>query len=292
MSQGRIIKNYNGYYYVDSGQSNLVTCKLRGKLKLNRFSIMTGDFVEYDEEGAGNGMITAVRARKNFLDRPTIANLDCIVITLACANPDFSYLLADKLLAFAEKAKVPAVLCLNKADLLTEAELAKLVDVYQKAGYEVFVTVARSNIGVAALKTRLSGLVSAFGGPSGAGKSSLLNAIAPELSLVTGSVSEKIGRGKHTTRYSQLIPFNGGYLADTPGFGNVFVENIEAADLPEYFREFSQYSDGCYYRPCSHTHEPVCGVKTAVAAGKIASERYASYLSILEEINSLDKKRS
>ena len=144
--------------------------------------------------------------------------------------------------------------------------------------------------GLEALKEYLNGKISAFAGPSGVGKSSMLNALQPGIALQTGKVSEKIGRGRHTTRYAQLLPFNGGYLADTPGFGNLLAENIETRELYKYFREFKNFEHGCKFVPCTHTHEPVCGVKNAVEEGKIAASRYESYLAILDEIKLLKEK--
>lgn len=290
MTTGRIIKNFNGYYYVETPEKEIVTCKIKGKMKLARFSAVTGDMVEFEKNPDGESMIKAVLPRRNFMERPSMANLDCVVIAFACADPDFSYLLADKMLAFAERAGIEAVLCLNKSDLVSADGLEKIAGVYRLAGYKVFAVSTFNKTGLDELKAYLNGKISAFAGPSGVGKSSMLNALQPGIALQTGRVSEKIGRGRHTTRYAQLLPFNGGYLADTPGFGNLLAENIDARELYKYFREFKNFEDECKFVPCTHTHEPVCGVKNAVAAGKIASTRYQSYLAILDEIKLLKEK--
>lgn len=290
MTAGRIIKNFNGYYYVETPEKELVTCKIKGKMKQERFSAVTGDMVEFEKNPDGESMIKKILPRRNFMERPSMANLDCIVIAFACADPDFSFLLADKMLAFAERAGIEAALCLNKTDLVSAEELEKIAGVYRLAGYKVFEVSTFNGTGLDALKEYLSGKISAFAGPSGVGKSSMLNALQPGIALQTGSVSEKIGRGRHTTRYAQLLPFNGGYLADTPGFGNLLAENIDARELYKYFREFKNFEDGCKFVPCTHTHEPVCGVKEAVEAGKIAPSRYQSYLAILDEIKLLKEK--
>ena len=287
--QGRILKNYNGYYYVDCGGS-IYTCKVKGRLKQNRFSLATGDIVAVEQGAAGEGMIKEILPRKNFLLRPTIANLDLLVLTFACVSPDFSFLIADKLIAMAERADVPLILVLNKCDLDSSEHLALLRSVYENIGYEVYITAAKKNIGIDALRQRLRGKICAFGGPSGAGKSSTINAIDGSVLLRTGEVSEKIGRGRHTTRYSQLLPFDEGFIADTPGFGNVLMEQWQESELARCFREFAAFEDGCRYRPCTHTHEPVCGVKEALAGGRIAASRYQSYTSILEEIKILQGK--
>ena len=287
--KGLVLKNYNGYYYVQV-EKNVYTCKVKGKMKQNRFSLATGDMVLLEPGEKGEGMIKRVLSRKNFLPRPTMANLDLFVATFACATPDFSFLLADKLLALAELAHIPALLVLNKEDQAPAGLIDKVRSVYEPIGYEVFTLSAKEGTGVAALRERLKGKVCAFGGPSGVGKSSTINAIDSSVDLRTGEVSEKIGRGKHTTRFAQLLPFDEGYIADTPGFGNLLLEGMEPEQALAAFREFARYEDGCRFCPCSHTHEPVCGVKEAVAAGQIAPSRYESYLAMLEEIRLLKEK--
>lgn len=287
--QGRVLKNYNGYYYV-SADEKIYTCKVKGKMKQNRFSLATGDMVSFELGAKEEGMIKKVLPRKNFLLRPTLANLDLLVVTFACATPDFSFLLADKLLALAELAQIPAILVLNKSDLAPAGLVEQVQEVYGKIGYEVYAISAANNEGVEALRERLRGKICAFGGPSGVGKSSTINAIDATVELRTGEVSEKIGRGKHTTRYAQLLPFDDGYIADTPGFGNLLIEEIDEQQLLGCFREFGDYEDSCKFCPCTHTHEPVCGVKQAVADGGVAASRYQSYLDILQEIKEIKEK--
>ena len=235
-------------------------------------------------------MITTVLPRKNFLLRPTMANLDLFVATFACAAPDFSFILADKLLALAELARIPAILVLNKEDTAPAGLIAQVRSVYEPIGYEVFTLSAEQGTGVEALRERLRGKICAFGGPSGVGKSSTINAIDSTVDLRTGAVSEKIGRGKHTTRFAQLLPFDEGYIADTPGFGNLLLEGLDEQQILAAFREFASYEQGCRFCPCTHTHEPVCGVKEAVAAGEIAQSRYESYLQMLQEVKDLQEK--
>ena len=287
--EGLVLKNYNGYYYVQVANA-VYTCKVKGKMKQNRFSLATGDRVLLEPGEQGEGMIKQVLPRKNYLPRPTMANLDLFVATFACATPDFSFLLADKLLALAELAQIPALLVLNKEDQAPSGLIEKVRAVYEPIGYEVYTLSAMEGTGVETLRERLKGRVCAFGGPSGVGKSSTINAIDSSVDLRTGAVSEKIGRGKHTTRFAQLLPFDEGYIADTPGFGNLLLEGMEPEQALAAFREFAQYEDGCRFCPCSHTHEPVCGVKEAVASGAIAASRYESYLAMLEEIRLLKEK--
>lgn len=290
IEQGRIIKTYNGYYYVDNGQEKLTTCKIKGKLKQNKFSLCTGDFVEFETNSDGESMITKILPRRNFMIRPTIANVDLIVLVFACTDPDFSYLIADKLFVLAEQAGVPAVLCLNKIDLVSKAFVNEIKQVYEKAGYDVFSISAKDGNNVESLKEKLYGKITVFAGPSGVGKSSTLNAIEPGMQLVTGCVSEKIGRGKHTTRFAHLLNFAGGFLADTPGFGNLNLEELEANQLANYFKEFKCYEETCKFSPCTHTHEPICGVKLALEKGEISPSRYESYCTILDEIKMKKEK--
>ncbi len=287
--QGRVLKNYNGYYYV-SVEDKIYTCKVKGKMKQNRFSLATGDMVSFQLGEKDEGMIKKVLPRKNFLLRPTIANLDLLVVTFACASPDFSYLLADKLFALAELAKISAILVLNKKDIAPAGLIDEVKATYEKIGYEVYAISADNEEGIAPLREKLRGKICAFGGPSGVGKSSTINAIDSTVELRTGEVSEKIGRGKHTTRYAQLLPFDEGYIADTPGFGNLLFEDFDEKNLAACFREFAEFEDGCKFCPCNHTHEPVCGVKEAVANGEVAASRYQSYLDILQEIKEIKEK--
>lgn len=283
INQGRIVKNYMGYYYVETAMHEIITCKVKGKMKQNRFSLCTGDYVKFEVSGS-EGMITDILPRKNFLLRPTVANIDLVVVTVSCANPDFSFLITDKLLALAEMARIPGIICLTKVDIAPEGLVEKCCELYERIGYKVFLVSAKAGIGIEELRAEVSEKLTVFAGPSGVGKSSTLNAIDPSLNLVTSHVSEKIGRGRHTTRFAHFIPFAGGYLADTPGFGNLNMEEIEADVLPHAFREFVKYAHHCRFTTCSHTHEPNCAVKEAVEAGEIATSRYNSYTSIMQEI--------
>ncbi len=287
--QGRVLKNYNGYYYVQVGEV-IYTCKVKGKMKQNRFSLATGDLVSLEMGAKEEGMIKKVLPRKNFLLRPTMANVDLLVVTFASVSPDFSFLLADKLLALAELARIPALLVINKSDLAPAGLVERIKNVYEPIGYEVHAISALKNEGIEELRERLRKKICVFGGPSGVGKSSTINAIDSQVALRTGEVSEKIGRGKHTTRYAQLLPFDEGYIADTPGFGNLLLEGMEEKNLLQCFREFAAYEQSCKFSPCTHTHEPICGVKEAVAAGRIAESRYESYLAIKQELKELKEK--
>ena len=282
MSEGRVLKAYNSFYYV-CAEGVTYTCKVKGRMKKERFSLCPGDLVTFDQAGT-EGMITGVLPRRNFMTRPTVANLDVLVLTMAAAQPEFSPLIMDKLLVLAAASRMPVVLALNKIDAAAPERTAALVQTYRQAGYRVFPVAAKTGAGLPELQKFLAGKITAFGGPSGVGKSSLMNALDPELAQQTGALSEKISRGRHTTRFTTLIPFNGGYLADTPGFGNVFLEGVELENLSGYFPEFAAYEQECKFTPCTHDHEKICGVKAAVVAGKIARSRYESYLALRQEL--------
>lgn len=290
--KGRVLKNYNGYYYVNVSEENKIyTCKVKGKMKKARFSLATGDFVNFELGDKDDGMILEVLPRKNYLMRPIMANLDLFVATFACASPDFSPIIADKLIALAESSDIPIIIVFNKMDLAEERFLENMQATYGSIGYEIFPISAISGEGIETLRERLRGKVCAFGGPSGVGKSSTINAIDHKVALRTGDVSEKIGRGKHTTRFAELLPFDDGYIADTPGFGNLLLEGFESDSVLAGFKEFAKYADDCRFHPCTHTHEPGCAVKNAIGSGEIMKTRHASYLEMLEEVALLNKKQ-
>lgn len=281
--RGRVIKHYNGFYYVDIGAGELLTCKVKGRMKQERFSLWAGDFVQLEIDSE-HGMIEAVLPRTNYLLKPAVANLELIVLTFAVVEPAFSFLLTDKLLAMAEYAGITPVLCLNKIDLAEEADVEKLRLVYTAVGYKVLPVSAVTKVGVEALRKEIAGKVTALSGPSGAGKSSLLNVLDSSLHRVTGTVSAKIGRGRHTTRFAHFVPFAGGYLVDTPGFGNVFLTEMTIEKLKDTFREFLGFAGACRFTGCTHLHEPDCAVKRAVQDSLIAESRYHSYLMMTAEL--------
>ncbi|MCI6285393.1 ribosome small subunit-dependent GTPase A [Acidaminococcus fermentans] len=280
---GRIIKTYNGYYYVAGDDGVLYTCKVKGRMKQKRFIMAAGDRVELEAQGA-EGMIRQVLPRQNLLQRPLVANLDCLMAVFACGDPDPSFLLVDKLLALAEAAGIPAALVLNKRDLAPAGLIDRFRSIYEPLGYPVLPVEAREGLGLEPILERVKGHTVAFGGPSGAGKSTLLNHLDPSLTLKTGHVSSKIGRGRHTTRFAELLPFAGGYIVDTPGFGNIDLSELQMDQAADGFREIRKQEGLCRFTGCTHTHEPDCEVKAAVERGKIAPSRYASYCTIRQEL--------
>lgn len=293
MLQGVVVKALNSYYYV-RGEMLETRCKLRGRFKKERFSLAVGDRVDYVLLEDGTGMIETILPRHSVLRRPLVANVDQVILTFAAASPDLSPLLLDRFLVLAECSGLDIVICVNKMDLADTEKLEKTLRSYESLGYRILRVSAQRALGMTELKARLRDKVSVFAGPSGVGKSTLLNAIEPGLALNTGTVSEKIKRGKHTTRVAELLPLSeGGFVVDTPGFSFTEFDHIEKTELSGYFPEFRALKSSCKYNhTCLHHQEPHCAVKKALAAGEIFQERYESYLNILNEIESMKKEFS
>lgn len=290
MPTAQVIKMYNGFYYLQvEGQEELLSCRLRGRIKRNKGAVVTGDYVEYQMLEDGTGVIESCLPRRTLLKRPAVANIDQVLITFAARQPDLNQLLLNRFLVLAEWSGIPEiVICINKCDLLEEK--ADFLQDYVQAGYKLLMVSAQEGQGIQELKNLLAGRVTVFAGPSGVGKSSLLNAVDSNLELATGKISDKIKRGKHTTRAACLLPLpEGGTVVDTPGFSAAELENIDKAQLAHYFPEFRPYIEKCYYNTCTHSHEPDCAVKEAVAAGAICQARYEAYLNILQTINERKK---
>ena len=290
MPTAQVIKMYNGFYYLQvAGQEELLSCRLRGRIKRNKGAVVTGDYVEYQMLEDGTGVIESCLPRRTLLKRPAVANIDQVLITFAARQPDLNQLLLNRFLVLAEWSGIPEiVICINKCDLLEEK--ADFLQDYVQAGSKLLMVSAQEGQGIQELKNLLAGRVTVFAGPSGVGKSSLLNAIDSNLELATGKISDKIKRGKHTTRAACLLPLpEGGTVVDTPGFSAAELENIDKAQLAHYFPEFRPYIEKCYYNTCTHSHEPDCAVKEAVAAGAICQARYEAYLNILQTINERKK---
>lgn len=290
MPTAQVIKMYNGFYYLQvAGQEELLSCRLRGRIKRNKGAVVTGDYVEYQMLEDGTGVIESCLPRRTLLKRPAVANIDQVLITFAARQPDLNQLLLNRFLVLAEWSGIPEiVICINKCDLLEEK--ADFLQDYVQAGYKLLMVSAQEGQGIQELKNLLTGRVTVFAGPSGVGKSSLLNAVDSNLELATGKISDKIKRGKHTTRAACLLPLpEGGTVVDTPGFSAAELENIDKAQLAYYFPEFRPYIEKCYYNTCTHSHEPDCAVKEAVEAGAICQVRYEAYLNILQTINERKK---
>lgn len=285
LEEGRVIKAYNSFFYVQT-DTELVSCKLRGKFKKMRKSqgVVPGDKVLIGRLPDGTGVVEEQLPRESLLRRPAVANVTQVILTFAAAQPDLHPLLLNRFLVLAEWSGLHnIIICVNKADLY-EGDMAAFLSLYEHAGYKVLRVSAREKQGMEELRQVLAGETTVFAGPSGVGKSSLLNVIDESLELATGHVSDKIKRGRHTTRVAELLPYEGGFIVDTPGFSAMELGEIPLEDLAHYFLEFRPYLGKCRFAPCSHTHEPDCGIKEALAAGEISQERYDAYLTIYKEI--------
>ncbi|EHK2356002.1 ribosome small subunit-dependent GTPase A [Clostridium perfringens] len=280
--EGIIIKGIGGFYYIKTDEG-IIECKARGKFRYNSLKPMVGDRVTIKVEN-GKGVIEDIHERSSELIRPTVANVTQAFVVFAIKNPDINLDLLNRFLTLCEYNDIHAVVCLNKEDLCTEEEKENLKELINDIGYEVLFINAKEGKGFDALKERLEHNITVLCGPSGAGKSTLLNSFIDREHMETGSVSEKIGRGKHTTRHSELIDVDNGYLVDTPGFTTLDVTFIDRDSLKYCFPEFNDYNNLCKFNGCNHYKEPKCAVKEAVEEGKINKLRYEFYIKTLEEI--------
>jgi len=284
--QGVIIKGIGGFYYVRAENGRTYECKARGIFRKENIKPIIGDRVEISRIDEEHGSIDSIFTRINSLIRPPVANIDAIVIVAAAKNPDPDFYLTDKLLLMAEIKGITPALCVNKTDLESSE---KIKEVYRHSSYPVFDVCAAENLLPDGLIEFISGKTTAFAGLSGVGKSSILNLIVDN-AVETGGISEKIGRGKHTTRHVELFELkSGGYVLDTPGFSAFEPDIIDAADLCGYFPEMREYSDCCRFRGCAHIAEPGCAVKEALSEGKISPERYQSYTKMYEVLKNHKK---
>ncbi|MBY0755528.1 ribosome small subunit-dependent GTPase A [Clostridium sardiniense] len=280
--KGKIIKGIGGFYYIKTDEG-IIECKARGKFRHKSLKPMVGDNVEILIEN-GKGTIEKIDDRTSELIRPTVANVTQAFVVFAIKNPDLNFDLLNRFLVLCESNNIKAIVALNKIDLVNEEERKELKEKINAIGYEVLFINAKKGIGIDNLKERLEGNVTVLCGPSGAGKSTLINTLTDRLHMETGEVSEKIGRGKHTTRHSELIDVSNGYIVDTPGFSTLDVTFIDKDDLRYCFPDFEKYNNECKYRGCLHHKEPGCAVKGAVEEGKINKYRYEFYIRTLEEI--------
>lgn len=275
---GTIIKGIGGFYYVKAEDCEIYECKARGVFRNRNIKPAIGDKVDISVEN-GKGNIIKIWERRTFLVRPPVSNIDNIMIVAAAKNPNPDTGLMDKMLVTAESKGISPIICINKTDLDDGRALA---EVYKNTGYPIVFTSVCENKGTEELKKLLSGKITAFAGLSGVGKSSILNALVSS-DAETGDISEKIKRGRHTTRHVELFEIEGGgFIFDTPGFSSYELENIKAQDLYMYFPEMRKLSGNCRFKGCAHIKEPDCAVKEALFCGEISNERYESYKNIYE----------
>ena len=282
MESGIIIKALSGFYYVQT-ENGILECKARGRFRLDGTSPLVGDRVQCSLDANGKGRIDKVEDRKNWFVRPAVANIDTLVFVAANTNPVTDPFLIDRVSVIAAEAGCELVICVNKVDI---DRGDRLYDIFSKAGFTVIRTSAEDGEGLDALLHSLKGRVCAFTGNSGVGKSSILNALLPGLHIETGEVSEKLGRGRHTTRHVELYALGENtYIADTPGFASFDIEmmqTISKEQLQYDFIEFAPYIGSCRFNDCAHLKEPGCAVTAALAEGKIGESRYSSYVKLHE----------
>ena len=285
--QGKIVKGISGFYYVHVVESGIYECKAKGIFRQQKMKPLVGDDVEIDiiSEEKKTGNVAAILPRKNALIRPAVANVDQALLIFAAASPNPNFNLLDRFLVMMGRQDVPAILCFNKCDLITEEQQQEIASIYEASGCKILFVSAKKELGLKELQKILEGKTTTVAGPSGVGKSSLINLLAPEACMETGEISKKIERGRHTTRHAELIQLKGdGYIMDTPGFSSLVIENLEPEDLKEYFREFECYNGRCKFNGCVHIHEPECFVKEALQAGTISQLRYDNYVQLYDEL--------
>lgn len=286
MYRGRLIKGIGGFYYVDV-EDEIVECKPRGLFRKKKIVPVIGDYVKIDVIDNENrkGVIEEIEARQNELTRPSVSNVDQVVVVFAVTRPDPCFSLLDRFLVLAESQRLKIVICFNKVDLLNESGYREMVDIYTAVGYKVILTSSILGEGIRDLGKELKNKTTVFAGPSGVGKSTLLNCICPSLQLETKDVSLKTGRGKHSTRHVELIKIGkDSWVADTPGFSSLAIDFIDEENLYYYFPEFMLYGDTCRFNSCKHINEPGCSIKEAIKLGKISQQRYSSYIQLIDEI--------
>lgn len=285
---GTIIKGIGGFYYVDTADG-VIECKARGKFRKTVGKPVIGDKVIVAVQNDGTGYLLEIKERTNQLIRPALSNIDLLIAVVSAAPPVTDVFLIDKVIAIAENKNILPMVVINKIDINAGDELFKI---YTQAGIDVLKVSAITGEGVSELRDKLRGKISAFAGNSGVGKSSLLNKLIPDFYAQVGNISDRIGRGKHTTRHIELVPFEEGYIADTPGFSSFDTEQMDLVlreDLQYAFREFEPYIGECKFTGCAHVKEKGCAVLQAVENGEISQSRHESYKKLYESVKDLKK---
>ena len=290
--QGKIVKGISGFYYVYVIGTGIYECKAKGAFRKQGIKPLVGDNVDIavidEEKRLGN--VEKILPRKNALIRPAVANIDMALVIFAAAKPKPNCNLLDRFLCMMEFQNVPVTICFNKCDLVSEQEQEELRQIYEPAGYRILFVSAKTGENLTELKELLAGKTTSVAGPSGVGKSSLINELQSDIHMETGGISEKIERGKHTTRHSQIIPIDAtSFIMDTPGFSSMDVPGLEKEELWTCYPEFAPYEPACRFIGCSHINEPDCGVKQALEEGRISPVRYENYKLLYEELKNIRK---
>ena len=286
MIEGIITKGVGGNYYIDIG-NKIIECRARGLFRLKNIKPLVGDkvLIRITEEDEDAGYIEEIMERKSEIKRPPIANAQQLVVIFSVINPEPSFLLLDKLLIAAKSNNLDPVICINKLDLAEEGQKEYILNIYKNTGYKIIFTSKYNEDSLQGLKNILKDKLNVFSGPSGVGKSSLMNAIEPDFYLETGEISEKLKRGRHTTRHAEIFKLSfGGYAVDTPGFSSFELEGIDEYSLKNYYPEIVKYDEGCKFLDCLHYKEPDCAVKEAFNNDLISEVRYNNYIKLLEQI--------
>ena len=288
--KGKIIKLLSGIYTVVTSEGK-IECTAKGGFRKLGISPVPGDFVEISAFSDGSGRIEEILPRNNYLIRPNVSNVDALCYVSSYSKPTPYQYTIDKMLVISNSVGVEPILIFNKSDLDDEDDVQALADLYKTIGYAVFCVSAETGTGLEELQAALAGKTVIFAGNTGVGKSSIINKLFPDLHLKTGEISDKLGRGRHTTRHIELFSMGDGYLADTPGFGALELDgySIKASELETYFPEFSPFISDCSYLNCAHINEKDCGVRNAMESGMISSGRYDSYRQMYQYLKESER---
>ncbi len=292
--QGKIVKGIAGFYYVHVSGRGVYECKAKGIFRKDNIKPLVGDDVEIEITDAANykGNIISILPRRNSLIRPAVANIDQALVIFAVSKPEPNYNLLDRFLIMMRRQGLECIICFNKRDIASKEERAAIRTIYENSGCTVLFASAMKKEGMEEIAAVLKDKTTAVAGPSGVGKSSIINCLQKNKTMETGAISEKIERGKHTTRHSELISISDRtYIMDTPGFSSLSLFDMEKDELKNYYPEFTPYEEKCKFLTCAHIHEPVCGVKDALELGKISQVRYDNYVVFYEELKEKEKRK-